>query len=92
MAINLLTTLQNEGDCIATFYNGDEALVTIEFDIPHIQAARMPKSFSNADMVDTERFVKVFDFTNNRFRVLRRRNVRNLLPLHKLLDNEAVLR
>ena len=89
MAFKLLDYFDQNEDVIVTFYNGDTSLCTKTFDNAYIKSKRMPKSFK--DLENDNKNIKVFDFTNDRFRYIRARAVRNLFPLAMVLQNDKVL-
>lgn len=89
MAFKILEYFKQHEDVIITFYNGDASLCTMNFNLPYIKGKRVPKSFR--ELKDTNKGTRVFDFTNNRFRYIRARSVRNLFPLQRVLQNDKVL-
>ena len=89
MAFKILDYFNKNEDVVVTFYNGDASLCTMNFNLPYIKEKRVPKSFK--ELSDSNKGVRVFDFTNNRYRYVRARSVRNLFPLERVLQNKKVL-
>ena len=78
----VISLLNDFGDAIVEFNNGDEAvLVTTDFSVNYIRKSKRIKR------VSLKGKMLVFDWTNNTFATFLTKDVKNIIPLSKVLGN-----
>lgn len=79
----VISLLNDFGDAILEFNNGEESVcVTSDFSEKYIRKAKRLKK------VSLKGKLLVFDWTNNTFNIFQTRDIKNIVPLHKLLNNK----
>ena len=85
MAINFNEFFDKHEDVVITFYKFRPILATMNFTTPHITKIK--------DTVKDELSkIKVFSWTENKYRNIDLKTVKSLTPLASILKNEEVLR
>lgn len=79
----VISLLNDFGDAIIEFNNGDQPIcATTDFSVPYIKKSRRLKRISLKGKM------LVFDWSNNTFATFMTKDVKNIIPLSKLLGNK----